>query len=145
MSIGGNSLPAVLIDLNPDNAGQYGLSLGNNATIAAASNNDPKGAVEDDSGTGRWTPTTSCARPASTGRWSSTTTPTTAPRVRLGDVAKVGDSVEDVRNAGFSDDLPAVLYEIRPPARRQHHAGATDAIHAQLPVLQGRRRAARSS
>ncbi|WP_164159430.1 hypothetical protein, partial [Stenotrophomonas maltophilia] len=29
--------------------------------------------------------------------------------VRLGDVAKVSDSVEDVRNAGFSDDLPAVL------------------------------------
>ena len=55
--------------------------------------------------------------------------------VRLGDVAQGQRLVEDVRNAGFSDDLPAVLLIVT----RQPGANiieATDAIHAQLPVLQ---------
>ncbi|WP_371358943.1 hypothetical protein, partial [Salmonella sp. E393-2] len=59
--------------------------------------------------------------------------PDTGAGGRLGAGAKVSDSVEDVRNAGFSDDLPAVLLIVT----RQPGANiieATDAIHAQLPV-----------
>lgn len=49
MSIGGSSLPAVRVDLNPDAMSQYGLSLDSVRTaIAAANSNGPKGAVEKD-------------------------------------------------------------------------------------------------
>ena len=71
MSIGGSSLPAVRVDLNPDAMSQYGLSLDSVRTaIAAVNSNGPKGRRrERTTSTGRWTPTTSCARPASTSRW----------------------------------------------------------------------------
>ncbi len=49
VSIGGSSLPAVRVDLNPDAMSQYGLSLDSVRTaIAAANSNGPKGAVEKD-------------------------------------------------------------------------------------------------
>lgn len=136
VSIGGSSLPAVRVDVNPDQLSQYGISLD---TVRNAINNTnadgPKGSLEF--GERHWQVDANDQL-----RKASEYAPLivhynaeTGAAVRLKDVATVTDSVEDVRNAGFSDDLPAVLLIIT----RQPGANiieATDAIHEQLPVIQ---------
>ena len=136
MSIGGSSLPAVRVDLNPDAMSQYGLSLDSVRTaIAAANSNGPKGAVEKDDKHWQVDANDQLRKAREYEPLVIHYNTDNGAAVRLGDVAKVSDSVEDVRNAGFSDDLPAVLLIVT----RQPGANiieATDAIHAQLPVLQ---------
>ena len=136
VSIGGSSLPAVRVDVNPDQLSQYGISLD---TVRNAINNTnadgPKGSLEF--GERHWQVDSNDQL-----RKASEYAPLivhynaeTGAAVRLKDVATVTDSVEDVRNAGFSDDLPAVLLIIT----RQPGANiieATDAIHEQLPIIQ---------
>ncbi len=136
VSIGGSSLPAVRVDVNPDLLSQYGISLDNVRTAIDNTNADgPKGSLEF--GGRHWQVDSNDQL-----RKASEYAPLivhynagTGAAVRLKDVAKVSDSVEDVRNAGFSDNLPAVLLIIT----RQPGANiieATDAIHAQLPIIQ---------
>ncbi|WP_121340663.1 multidrug efflux RND transporter permease subunit MuxC, partial [Pseudomonas aeruginosa] len=136
VSIGGSSLPAVRGDLNPDAMSQYGLSLDSVRTaIAAANSNGPKGAVEKDDKHWQVDANDQLRKAREYEPLVIHYNADNGAAVRLGDVAKVSDSVEDVRNAGFSDDLPAVLLIVT----RQPGANiieATDAIHAQLPVLQ---------
>ncbi|WP_370601252.1 multidrug efflux RND transporter permease subunit [Pseudomonas nitroreducens] len=136
VSIGGSSLPAVRVDVNPDQLSQYGISLDSVRTAIDNTNADgPKGALEF--GERHWQVDSNDQL-----RTASEYAPLivhynaeTGAAVRLKDVAKVSDSVEDVRNAGFSDNLPAVLLIIT----RQPGANiieATDAIHEQLPIIQ---------
>ncbi|WP_207888342.1 multidrug efflux RND transporter permease subunit [Pseudomonas sp. 30_B] len=136
VSIGGSSLPAVRVDVNPDQLSQYGISLDNVRTAIDNTNADgPKGSLEF--GGRHWQVDSNDQL-----RKASEYAPLivhynaeTGAAVRLKDVAKVSDSVEDVRNAGFSDNLPAVLLIIT----RQPGANiieATDAIHEQLPIIQ---------
>ncbi|HBP2813664.1 TPA: multidrug efflux RND transporter permease subunit MuxC, partial [Pseudomonas aeruginosa] len=136
VSIGGSSLPAVRVDLNPDAMSQYGLSLDSVRTaIAAANSNGPKGSVEKDDKHWQVDANDQLRKAREYEPLVIHYNADNGAAVRLGDVAKVSDSVEDVRNAGFSDDLPAVLLIVT----RQPGANiieATDAIHAQLPVLQ---------
>ncbi|MFW4612513.1 multidrug efflux RND transporter permease subunit MuxC [Pseudomonas aeruginosa] len=136
VSIGGSSLPAVRVDLNPDAMSQYGLSLDSVRTaIAAANSNGPKGAVEKDDKHWQVDANDQLRKAREYEPLVIHYNADNGAAVRFGDVAKVSDSVEDVRNAGFSDDLPAVLLIVT----RQPGANiieATDAIHAQLPVLQ---------
>ncbi|WP_152222360.1 multidrug efflux RND transporter permease subunit [Pseudomonas sp. SCB32] len=136
VSIGGSSLPAVRIDVNPDQLSQYGISLDNVRTAIANTNADgPKGALEFG---GRHWQVDSNDQLRKASEYAPLIVHYNASNgaaVRLKDVAKVSDSVEDVRNAGFSDNLPAVLLIIT----RQPGANiieATDAIHAQLPIIQ---------
>ncbi|WP_440465781.1 multidrug efflux RND transporter permease subunit [Pseudomonas sp. YH-1] len=136
VSIGGSSLPAVRVDVNPDQLSHYGISLDTVRTAINNTNADgPKGSLEF--GERHWQVDANDQL-----RKASEYAPLivhynaeTGAAVRLKDVATVTDSVEDVRNAGFSDDLPAVLLIIT----RQPGANiieATDAIHEQLPVIQ---------
>lgn len=106
--VGGSSLPAVRVELNPTALNSYGIGLEVvRIALATANANRPKGSVEDD-----------------TRHWQiyandqSKTAAEFAPLiiayrngapVRLSDVAEVVDSVEDVRHAGLSDGRPAVL------------------------------------
>jgi len=136
VSIGGSSLPAVRIDVNPDQLSQYGISLDNVRTAIANTNADgPKGALEFG---GRHWQVDSNDQLRKASEYAPLIVHYNANNgaaVRLKDVATVSDSVEDVRNAGFSDNLPAVLLIIT----RQPGANiieATDAIHQQLPVIQ---------
>ena len=136
VSIGGSSLPAVRVDVNPDQLSHYGISLDTVRTAIDNTNaTGPKGALEF--GERHWQVDANDQL-----RKASEYAPLiihynaeTNAAVRLRDVAKVSDSVEDVRNAGFSDNLPAVLLIVT----RQPGANiieATDAIHAQLPIIQ---------
>ncbi|WP_137885711.1 multidrug efflux RND transporter permease subunit [Pseudomonas sp. 2FE] len=136
VSIGGSSLPAVRVDLNPDALNQFGISLDSVRTaIANTNSNGPKGAIESDER--QWQVDANDQL-----RKASDYLPVivhynaeTGAAVRLGDIAQVSNAVEDVRNAGFSGKSPAVLLIVT----RQPGANiieATDAIHALLPQLQ---------
>ncbi len=105
--IGGATLPAVRVELVFEALNKFGIGLEDvRAALASANANSPKGAIEED------------------GKHfqiydndQATTAADYAPlviayrngnAVRLSDVATVTDSVEDVRNAGFFNDDPAV-------------------------------------
>ncbi|SDI18139.1 multidrug efflux RND transporter permease subunit [Pseudomonas panipatensis] len=136
VSIGGSSLPAVRVDVDPDRLSQYGISLDNLRSAIANSNADgPKGALEFGDRHWQVDANDQLHKASQYAPLIIHYNAETGSAVRLKDVAKVSDSVEDVRNAGFSDKLPAVLLIIT----RQPGANiieATDAIHAQLPVIQ---------
>jgi len=136
VSIGGSSLPAVRVDVNPDALNKYGISLDSVRTaIANTNSNGPKGSI--DGATKQWQVDANDQL-----RKASEYLPVivhynaeTGAAVRLGDIAEVSNAVEDVRNAGFSGPNPAVLLIVT----RQPGANiieATDAIHALLPELQ---------
>jgi multidrug efflux pump len=140
VSVGGSSLPAVRVDLNPDALNQHALALDDvRQAISDANSDGPKGAVEQ--GGLHWQiDANDQLRSAAEYlpliiRHSRPELGQEAGQVlRLGDVATVTDSVENVRSAGFSGGLPAVLLIItRQPAA--NIIAATDAIHALLPAL----------
>ncbi|OHC31612.1 MAG: multidrug transporter subunit MdtC [Pseudomonadales bacterium RIFCSPLOWO2_12_59_9] len=136
VSVGGSSLPAVRVDLNPDALNQHGLALDDvRQAISDANSDGPKGAVEQ--GSQHWQIDGSDQL-----RSAAEFIPLIIRHnsleggqvLRLGDVAEVSDSVENVRNSGFSGGLPAVLLIItRQPAA--NIIAATDAIHGLLPAL----------
>ena len=69
VQIGGSSLPAVRVELEPQLLNQYGLSLDEvRSRIAAANQRRPKGRWRTTGATGRWVPATSWRRPPTTRR-----------------------------------------------------------------------------
>jgi len=124
VEIGGSSLPAVRVDLNPEALHQYGVGFDNvRKAIVASNSNLPQGALEDDKR--HWQiATNGQARvaadymPVIVGYRSSGST------VQLADVAEVVDSVQDLRNAGSANGTPAVLVIIR----RESDANIIDTV-----------------
>jgi multidrug efflux pump subunit AcrB len=116
VQIGGSSLPAVRIELNPDALAQYGVALDAvRAAIAAANSTKPKGFLENDRH--RWTIT------ANDQLWKAADYKplivawrNDAP-VRLSDIAKVEDSVEDINNIGYFNHQQAILVLVRSEAK----------------------------
>ncbi|MGH8739116.1 MAG: efflux RND transporter permease subunit, partial [Burkholderiales bacterium] len=106
--VGGSSLPAVRVELNPNALSKVGISLTQvRSTLAAANANRPKGVVEQ--GKRQWQIYASDqATQASQYRPLVVAWRNGAP-VRVSDVADVIDSVQDVRNAGLSNGKPSVL------------------------------------
>jgi multidrug efflux pump len=111
VTVGGSSLPAVRVELNPTALNKYGLQLEDVRTLLSSQNaNRPKGDIAD-----------------------NTTTPILATNdqllkadaykplvvsyqngaaVKLADIATVQDSVEDLRAAGMTNGKPSVLLVI---------------------------------
>jgi multidrug efflux pump len=108
VTVGGGSLPAVRVELNPEQLDGYGLSPeAVRAAIAATNPNRPKGALDD--GERRWQVLANDqARTASDYR-PLVVSYSGGNAVRLADIADVEDSVSDVRNDGVANGLPAVL------------------------------------
>ena len=133
VQIGGSTLPAVRIELNPDALAQYGVALeAVRAAIAAANSTKPKGFLENDSN--RWLIT------ANDQLWKAAdyrplivSWRNDAP-VRLSDVAKVEDSVEDVNNIGYFNHQQAILVLVRSEAKA-NIIRTVDEIRADLPIL----------
>ncbi|HSE13061.1 MAG TPA: efflux RND transporter permease subunit, partial [Rudaea sp.] len=131
--VGGSSLPAVRVELNPHALNKYGIALDTVRTALQNMNaNRPKGFVEDDDR--HWQIyTNDQAREASQYRNLVIAWRNGAP-VRLSDVATVLDSVEDVRNQGLFNGQRAVLIIIS----KQPNANiiqTIDRIMALLPYL----------
>ncbi len=110
--VGGGSLPAVRVELNPAAVAQYGLSLENVRGVLAKTNvNTPKGQVSR--GDSSWEIQTNDQLKPVTGSYEPLILAyRSGAAVRLSDVAQVTESVEDVRAAGYVDGKPAVLLVI---------------------------------
>ncbi len=103
--IGGAALPAVRVELNPQALFNYGIGLEDvRAALASANANAPKGAIEED-GRHFQIYTNDQASHAEDYR-PLVIAYRNGSAVRLSDVAKVEDSVEDLRNAAFADGDP---------------------------------------
>ncbi|MGV8842621.1 MAG: efflux RND transporter permease subunit [Pseudomonas sp.] len=133
VQIGGSSLPAVRVALEPRLLDQYGIALDEvRQSIAAANANRPKGALEQ--GARHWQVQASDQLEKAADYEPMIIRYQDGGAVRLGDVANVSDWVEDRYNSGFFNDQQAVLLVIN----RQPGANileTVEAIHAQLPAL----------
>lgn len=135
VELGGGSLPAVRVDVNPYRLNSYGISMEDvRAAIEAADANRPKGLLQS-SVTGRaWQIYTNAA-----GRVAADYRPLViawrngAP-VRLGDIANVNDSVADLRTMGLYNGKRAIVVNItqQPDANL---IKMVNAIRAELPTL----------
>jgi multidrug efflux pump len=132
--VGGSSLPAVRVDLNPTALNKYGIGLDQvRAVLGGANANRPKGQLAD--ATTAWEiSATDQLRQADEYRPLIVAYRNGAP-VRLADVAQVEDSVEDVRSWGLANGKPAVVVVIfRQPAA--NIIETVDRVRALLPELQ---------
>jgi len=110
--VGGGSLPAVRVELNPAAVSRYGLSLEDVRGVLANTNvNRPKGQVS--AGDRAWeVQTNDQLAPKASAYEPLVLSYRSGAAVRLADVAKVTESVEDVRAAGYVNGKPAVLLVI---------------------------------
>ncbi|MGE7989895.1 efflux RND transporter permease subunit [Pseudomonas sp. NPDC089554] len=134
VQIGGSSLPAVRISLEPQLLNQYGLALDDVRTaVANANQRRPMGFVEDSER--NWQVRANDQLEKAADYEPLVIRQQDGAILRLGDVATVTDAVENRYNSGFFNDQSAVLLVIN------RHTGANiiqtvEQIKAQLPALQ---------
>jgi len=134
VEIGGSSLPAVRVELLPFALNSYGLSGEDvRAAVQAASANRPKGAV--DAGERRLQVYTPKAGHKAADYQDLVIAWRNGAPVRLRDVARVSDGVQDVRTLGLFNGKPAIVVLVT------QEAGANviktvDKVRAELPELQ---------
>ena len=134
VDVGGSSLPAVRVDLNPQALFNQGVSLDAVRTaISNANVRKPQGALED--ATHRWQVATNDELKTAAEYQPLIVHYNNGAAVRLGDVANVTDSVQDVRNAGMTNAKPAILLMIR-KLPEANIIETVDSIRARLPELQ---------
>ncbi len=109
--VGGSSLPAVRVDLNPTQLNAYGLSLEDVRGILTVQNsNRPKGQLSNGTTASDLMTNDQLLKAEYTGHWSSDIT--TAAAVQSCRRRQVSDSVQDLRAAGVMNGKPAVLVVI---------------------------------
>jgi len=129
----GGAKPAVRVDLNPNALAHYGLSLEEVRTALRSANaNTPKGNLEDSST--RWVlyDTDQLLKPEQYA--PLIVAYRNGAPVRLTDIARVTEGIEDLRNSGYSNGRPAVVIGIG----RQPGANiieTVDRIKALMPEL----------
>ncbi|WP_200553983.1 multidrug efflux RND transporter permease subunit MdtC [Klebsiella pneumoniae] len=134
VDVGGSSLPAVRVDLNPQALFNQGVSLDAVRTaISDANVRKPQGALEDSAH--RWQVQTNDELKTAADYQPLIVHYQNGAVVRLGDVATVSDSVQDVRNAGMTNAKPAILLMIR-KLPEANIIQTVDSIRARLPELQ---------
>ena len=133
VSVGGSSLPAVRVELNPQTLNKYGIGLETVRTALANANaNRPKGMVEE--GDHNWQIYANDQAKTAAEYLPLIVSYSNGAAVRLGDVAEVVDSVQDLRNAGSFNGKRSVLVIIN----RQPNANIIDTVDrvtALLPSL----------
>ncbi len=108
VDIGGSSLPAVRVELNPSALFKYGIGLEDiRAALSAANAHSPKGAIED--GNLRFQIYDNDQARTAAEFSGLIVAYRNGAAVHLQDVAAVTDSVENIRNAGIANGKPAVL------------------------------------
>jgi multidrug efflux pump len=134
VQVGGSSLPAVRVDLNPTALFRYGVGMEDvRAALSAANAHSPKGAVENDRF--RWQISSNDQAISAAQYRSLIVAYRNGAPIRLSEVATVTDSVEDLRNAGFSQGKPAVIVVVyRQPGA--NIIDTVDRVKALVPQLQ---------
>ncbi len=132
--VGGSSLPAVRVDLNPAALSKYGISLENVRGVLTSTNvSRPKGQLsrKDTS----WEIQTNDQLPKAEDYRQIIVSYRSGAAVRLESVADVQDSVEDLRAAGFVNGRPAVMVIVfRQPGA--NIIETVDRVRALLPQLE---------
>ena len=133
VNVGGSSLPAVRVELNPKALNKYGVGLEDVRTsLASANANRPKGAVEDDDR--HWQIYADDQAKKASQYLPLIVAFRDGTAVRLSDVAEVKDSVQDLRNAGMANGKPAVLLILyRQPG--SNIIETVDRVNSLLPML----------
>jgi multidrug efflux pump len=134
VDVGGSSLPAVRVELNPTALNRYGIGTATVRTAIATTNaNRPKGSIDGD--TRHWQIAANDQARRAADYMPIVVAYRKGAAVRLADIATVSDSVQDLRNAGLTDGRPAVQIQVR----RQPGANVietVDRVKAILPMLQ---------
>jgi multidrug efflux pump len=134
VNVGGSSLPAVRVELNPALLNSYGISPEQvRSSISASNANRPKGAVE--SGDKHWQIYANDQATKASDYIPLIVSYRNGAAVRLADLGEVVDSVQDLRNAGLYNSKPSVLLIIS----KQPGANVietVDRVKAILPQLQ---------
>ena len=133
VSVGGSSLPAVRVDVNPTQLNGYGLGLQDVAAMLSRQNaNTPKGQITDGATSADITTNDQLLKavdymPLVVGYHNGAA-------VKLSDVANVQDANENMRAAGFVNGKPSVLIIIfRQPGA--NIIDTVDRIRAAIPSL----------
>jgi hydrophobe/amphiphile efflux-1 (HAE1) family protein len=131
----GSSLPAVRIDLNPQQLGSYGLGPQDVARVLSGQNsNRPKGQLSDDAVTADITANDQISKAKDYAPIVIGTDLKNGSIVRLRDVAQVFDSIQTTRSAGFANGKPSVVLLVyRLP--NANAINVTDRIIKALPAL----------
>ncbi len=132
--VGGASLPAVRVDVNPTQLNSYGLTLANVRSVLSLQNSDlakgqlSNGAITADILDNDQISHAAEYKPLIIGYHNG-------QAVRLSNVAEVTDSAQDVRSAGYLNGLPSVTVIIfRQPGANIIETNAL--IRSQLPFLE---------
>ena len=133
VTVGGSSLPAVRVDLNPQALFNQGVSLDAVRTaISNANQRRPQGAIDDVQQ--RWQVRTNDELQTASVYQPLVVHYNNGAAVRLSDVANVQDSVQDVRNAGMTNGKPAVLLVVR-KSPDANIIETVDRIRSEMPLL----------
>ena len=134
VAITGSSPPAVRIDVNPTLLNSLGLGLEDVRNFVAHANaNRPKGDLAN--GNRTWSLSATDQMMKAVEYRPQVVAYNDGGAVKLSDIAKVTDSVEDIRRAGFANGKPAIIVLVF----RQPNANiidSADRVKAILPRLQ---------
>jgi multidrug efflux pump len=135
VTVGGGARPAVRAELNPTLLNKLGVGLDQVRTALGLANaNRPKGEFNGAINSWAINDNDQIFKAEDYKNLLVASNKTTGGTVRLGDVADVQDSVEDVRNIGLANGKPAVLIILfRQPGA--NIIGTVDRVYAMLPEL----------
>jgi len=112
VTVGGSSLPAVRVSLNPSALNKFGIGVEDvRAAIVATNANRPKGILEN--GDRRWQILANDQAKTAAEYIPTIVAYRNGAPVRLADIAQVEDSVQYIRNAGLVNGKPAVMLILR--------------------------------
>ncbi len=133
VTVGGSSLPAVRVDLNPTQLQNFGLGLQDVSTMLNRQNaNVPKGQISDEISTRDILANDQLLK--ADNYKSLVVGYHNGAAIKLSDIAEVQDSTENIRASGFVNGLPSVLLIIfRQPGA--NIIDTVDRILAALPAL----------
>jgi multidrug efflux pump len=130
VTIGGSSLPAVRVELNPLALNKYGIGLEDvRAALSSANAHSPKGAIEQ--GDRHFQIYTNDQATKASQYRPLVVAYRNGAAVRLTDVGTVTDSVENLRNQGLANGKPAVLVILY----RQPNANIIDTVDRVIATL----------
>ena len=131
--VGGSSLPAVRVELNPPALNKFGIGLEQVRNVLSAANaNTPKGHVSD--GHRSWEVGANDQIFTARDYAPLVIAYSGGSAVRIADVGRAEDSEEDLRNAGYANGKPSVLVIIfRQPGA--NIINTVDRIRAVLPQI----------
>ncbi len=133
VTVGGGSLPAVRVELNPTVLNKLAIGFEEvRSAITSTNANRPKGSLDD--GERYWQVGANDQAKSAKEYVPIVVAYRNGAAVRLGDLARVEDSVQDIRNYGVANGKPAVMLIIN----RQPNANiieVVDRVQAAIPEL----------